>query len=77
MWRPTENLFGGTAYLGHAPTAVEERPCGSGEAREPRGPGTCVDRVGTLDLFYEEDVTNANALRAVGVPCELDVVDGA
>jgi len=33
--------------------------------------------VGTLDLFYEEGVAYANRLRAAGVTCDLDVVEGA
>ena len=33
--------------------------------------------VGTLDLFHDEDVAHAERLRAAGVGCELDVVEGA
>ena len=33
--------------------------------------------VGTLDLFHDEDLAYAKRLREAGVPCELEVVDGA
>ena len=33
--------------------------------------------VGTLDLFHDEDVAYAERLRAAGVPCQLETVDGA
>jgi acetyl esterase/lipase len=33
--------------------------------------------VGTLDLFHDEDVRYAKRLRDAGVPCELEIVDGA
>jgi acetyl esterase/lipase len=33
--------------------------------------------IGTLDHFYEGNVSYAHRLRAAGVPCELDVVEGA
>ena len=33
--------------------------------------------VGTLDLFFDEDMAYAKRLRTAGVPCELHVVEGA
>jgi acetyl esterase/lipase len=33
--------------------------------------------VGTLDLFFDEDITYARRLRTAGVPCDLYVVEGA
>lgn len=33
--------------------------------------------IGTADLFHDEDLTYAERLRAAGVPCELEVVEGA
>jgi len=33
--------------------------------------------VGTLDLFHDEDLAYAERLEAAGVPCEVDVVQGA
>ncbi|WP_318779253.1 alpha/beta hydrolase fold domain-containing protein [Arthrobacter sp. AET 35A] len=33
--------------------------------------------VGTLDLFHDEDIAYAAKLRAAGVPCALEIVDGA
>jgi acetyl esterase/lipase len=33
--------------------------------------------VGTFDLFHDEDLDYAERLKAAGVPCEVEVVDGA
>ena len=33
--------------------------------------------VGTLDLFHYEDLVYAERLKKAGVPCHLEVVDGA
>ena len=33
--------------------------------------------VGTLDLFHDEDLAYADRLRAAGVDCSVEVVDGA
>ena len=33
--------------------------------------------VGTIDLFYDEDVVYAQRLKEAGVPCELVIVPGA
>ena len=33
--------------------------------------------VGTLDLFHDEDIAYAQRLQAAGVPCEVQVVEGA
>ncbi len=33
--------------------------------------------VGTLDLFYDEDLAYASRLRQAGVQCDLDIVKGA
>jgi acetyl esterase/lipase len=33
--------------------------------------------VGTFDLFHDEDLAYAERLKAAGVPCEVEVVQGA
>jgi acetyl esterase/lipase len=33
--------------------------------------------VGTLDLFHDENVAYANRLGDAGVPCQLEIVQGA
>lgn len=78
LWRPTENLTAWIAYLGHRPTTEEDRRYAVPARRENlSGLPPAWIGVGTLDLFYEEDVCYAERLRAASVPCELDVVEGA
>lgn len=78
LWNNKANRFGWQAYLGHPP--------GSGEVSGLAAPARCEDLsrvppawigVGTLDLLYEEGLAYANRLRAAGVACAVDVVDGA
>jgi acetyl esterase/lipase len=45
--------------------------------RDLRGLPPAWIGVGTCDLFHDEDVAYAVRLRAAGVPCTLEVVDGA
>ena len=78
MWRPSENLVGWTAYLGHIPRREENRPYAVPARRDNlTGVAPAWIGVGGLDLFCEEDVAYAARLRAAGVPCELVVVEGA
>jgi acetyl esterase/lipase len=78
LWSNASNRFGWESYLGHAP--------GGSEVDGLAAPARVDDLahlppawigVGTSDLFYEEDVAYAERLNAAGVPCELDVVEGA
>jgi acetyl esterase/lipase len=78
LWNTKANRFGWQSYLGH--------PLGSGEVSGLAAPARCVDLsqvpsawigVGTLDLFYDEGIAYANRLKAAGVACAVDVVDGA
>jgi acetyl esterase/lipase len=78
LWNNKANRFGWESYLGHPP--------GRGEVDGLAAPARFDDLtglpptwigVGTLDLFYEEDVAYADRLRAAGVQCQLDVVPGA
>lgn len=73
LWTQTSNRYGWSSYLGDADPAVAvpaRREDLSGLPQAWLG-------VGTLDLFHDEGLSYAERLRAAGVPCELDVVDGA
>jgi len=78
LWNTRANRFGWQSYTGHRP--------GSDEVSALAAPARCPDLsqlppawvgVGTLDLFHDEDVAYADRLRAAGVECALDVVEGA
>lgn len=78
LWSNPANAFGWTSYLAAEP--------GSGGVSPYAAPARASDLsnlppawmgVGTLDLFHDEDLAYCERLRAAGVPCELDVVDGA
>ena len=78
MWNNKANRFGWQSYTGHPPGSDKV----SGLAAPARTgdlsglPPTWIG-VGTLDLFYEEDVAYATRLREAGVACELEEVPGA
>jgi acetyl esterase/lipase len=78
IWGNRNNRYGWRSYLGAEP--------GSEGLSAPAVPARCEDLtglpptwigVGTHDLFVAEDLEYAERLRAAGVPCEVDVVDGA
>jgi len=78
VWSPGSNRFGWTAYLGQEPGGPDVSPYAA--------PARCEDLsglppawvgVGSLDLFLDEDLTHARRLVAAGVPCEVEVVEGA
>lgn len=78
LWDQVANRFAWTAYLGREP--------GSTGVDATAAPARCTDLadlppawigVGTLDLFHDEAVDYARRLEAAGVPCALEVVDGA
>jgi acetyl esterase/lipase len=76
-WTPASNRFGWTAYLGREPR-LSDAPEYAAPARRTdlTGQPPAWIGVGELDLFYDEDVTYAENLRAGGVPCELVTVAG-
>jgi acetyl esterase/lipase len=78
LWNAKANHFGWQSYLGQAPGQAGVGALAA-PARSPdlHGLPSAWIGVGTLDLFYEEDVAYAERLDAAGVPCELDVVPGA
>ncbi|QHC57238.1 alpha/beta hydrolase fold domain-containing protein [Rathayibacter sp. VKM Ac-2760] len=78
VWTPGSNRFGWTAYLGVEPGSAGVSPYAAPARRDDlSGLPPAWIGVGTLDLFHDEDVRYAERLRAVGVPCELEIVEGA
>jgi acetyl esterase/lipase len=77
MWTPRSNRFAWTAYLGRPPR-LSDAPEYAAPARRTdlSGLPPAWIGVGTLDLFHDESVAYAQALRDGGVPCELVVVPG-
>jgi acetyl esterase/lipase len=77
MWTPQSNRFGWTAYLGRPPR-LSDAPDYAAPARRTdlSGLPPAWIGVGALDLFHDESVAYAEALRSCGVPCELVVVPG-
>lgn len=78
LWSNTSNRFGWQSYTGYPPGSVEV----SGLAAPSRyddlsGLPPAWIGVGTLDLFYDENVAYASRLREAGVKCELEIVQGA
>ena len=78
LWNNAANRLGWESYTG--------LPAGSPEVTPLAAPGRCLDftglppawiGVGTLDLFHDESLAYAGGLRAAGVGCSLEVVDGA
>jgi acetyl esterase/lipase len=78
VWTAESNRFGWTALLGQEPGGPDISPYASpARASDLVGlPPTYLD-VGTLDLFFEEDLEYARRLVRAGVPTELHVYPGA
>lgn len=78
VWTPNNNRLGWRAYLGHEPGLHAIAPYAAPARREnvsrlaPAWIG-----VGTLDLFYPEDLRYAERLGAAGVACETAIVPDA
>jgi acetyl esterase/lipase len=73
LWTPKSNRFGWAAYLGNADpnVAVPARH------EDLSGlPPTWIG-VGTNDLLHDENLAYAKRLTAAGVPCDIEVVQGA
>ena len=78
LWNNAANRFGWESYLGTAPGSSSV----SGLAVPARhedlsGLPPAWLGVGTLDLFYDEDLVYADRLRAAGVQCDVELVSGA
>lgn len=80
LWNNKSNRFGWEAYTGEPPgspgLSAPAVPARAGMAELAGLPPAWIG-VGTLDLFHDEDVAYAARLRDAGVPCELQVVEGA
>lgn len=77
-WSQQSNRFGWECYLGQGCGADDAPPYAVPARREDLTglPPTWIG-IGTLDLFYDENVAYAERLRRCGVDCELVVIDGA
>jgi acetyl esterase/lipase len=73
LWNQSSNKFGWSAYLGGADPEVAV----PARREELAGLPPAWLGVGTLDLFHDEDLAYAERLKAAGVPCHVEVVQGA
>jgi acetyl esterase/lipase len=78
VWTKGSNHTGWSSYLGTEPGA-ETMPeyAVPGRRADLSGLPPAWIGVGTPDLFFDEDVDYAERLRAAGVECDLEVVEGA
>ncbi len=78
LWNNKANRFGWTSYLGAPPGSRDISGIAAPSRHEDlAGLPPAWIGVGTLDLFYDEDLAYAERLRAAGVDCEVRIVDGA
>jgi acetyl esterase/lipase len=78
LWNHRSNRFGWTSYLGRAPGGPDLDPLAApARHADLTGLPPAWIGVGTHDLFHDEDLAYAAALRAAGVPCTVEVVEGA
>ncbi|KUI35855.1 alpha/beta hydrolase [Mycobacterium sp. IS-1590] len=73
LWNKSSNKFGWSAYLGDADPAVAV----PARRNDLAGLPPAWIGVGTLDLFHDEDLEYAERLKAAGVPCDVEIVEGA
>jgi acetyl esterase/lipase len=78
LWDQRSNVFGWRSYLGREPGGPDV-PDHAAPARRAdlAGLPSAWIGVGTHDLFHDEDLAYAQRLKAAGVPCTVEVVDGA
>ncbi len=78
VWNSRANRFGWQAYLGTIAGATSVTGLAApARVEDLTGVPPAWIGVGTLDLFHDEDLHYAARLRAAGVECEVEVVDGA
>jgi acetyl esterase/lipase len=78
VWNNKSNLFGWQSYTGHPPGSAEvSRLAAPARHDDLSGLPPAWIGVGSLDLFYEEDLAYAKRLAEAGVAHELTVIDGA
>ncbi|MBV0918731.1 alpha/beta hydrolase [Mycobacteroides chelonae] len=73
MWSTKSNRFGWDSYLADTDRNVAV----PGRRSDLAGVAPAWLGIGTADLFHDEALLYAERLRAAGVPCELEVVEGA
>ena len=73
LWGPKSNRFGWAAYLGGADPQVAV----PARRDDLSGLPPAWSGVGTHDLFHDEDLAYAERLTQAGVPCQVQVIDGA
>ena len=77
VWNRHNNLLGWRAYLGQEPggSSVPEYSVPARRSHFENLPPTWLG-VGSIDLFFQEDLQYAEQLQAAGVPCNVEVVEG-
>jgi acetyl esterase/lipase len=73
LWSPKSNRFGWKAYLGDADPQVAV----PARRNDLSGLAPAWIGVGTHDLVHDEDLAYAERLTQAGVPCHVEVVQGA
>jgi acetyl esterase/lipase len=73
MWTREANRWGWASYLGTADASVAV----PARRADLAGLPPAWIGVGSNDLFHDEDLAYAEALRGAGVPCDVEVVPGA
>jgi acetyl esterase/lipase len=77
-WSQESNRFGWEAYLGIKCGAADVPPYSvPARAEDVSGLPPAWIGIGTLDLFYDEDIAYGKRLTDSGVPCETYLVPGA
>jgi acetyl esterase/lipase len=77
-WSQDSNRFGWESYLQQSCGAENVPPYSvAGRREDLTGLPPAWIGVGTLDLFYQEDVAYSQKLKACGVDCDLVVIPGA
>ncbi len=77
-WSQKSNRFGWESYLGKHYGADEILTYSVPARREDlSGLPPAWIGVGTLDVFYEEDMMYAQRLKEAGIECDLNIVEGA
>jgi acetyl esterase/lipase len=73
MWNRAANRWGWASYLGTADPSLAV----PARRTDLAGLPPAWIGVGSNDLFHDEDLAYAEALRNAGVPCDVEVVPGA
>jgi acetyl esterase/lipase len=78
MWNQKSNAYGWRSYLGRAPGSPGVADHAAPARRKSlAGLPPAWIGVGTLDLFYREDLAYAARLREAGVSTSVEIVEGA